>query len=718
MAKRGYIELPTQSDEEKKDANQSIAETEEKYNEPEYSVGVSFAEQDKKIPLATAVVREDRFANRTPRTPVSRKRMSKRKGWKAPEDVRPSEGEIFDISPELGKKKGKRKGKKAKPVALGKDYSQSPAPEFRKGEEFKREEQEYPTDEEITCLVARSAMILPCAYKLNGNSQTAYQWTQKLTGRRLHTSEGVFPVWEPATSLPRELGDLSPLFQQVFGWKVQHAQEKIWSCHRLVMNEVVMKELFSDPSLCVIQNGEVNPYEFEINSIEILLYPLGTAILVLYLNWLPKNRGPKEKELSLHDIRTLIFVSKYRHKISEVCDGWGLTPTNADLKAEILPQLRHDLGEELFAARYRGETVSLSTLGNWLLHLENEDTNAVPERLDHARHAYHHSTVVLDREPPSDILQAYLFHLRHAYGQKNRPPMNSTLTLGKVLVWRQNRYIGISKEGTVSISWPITGGPDDFEVRQWHQKFLGVYLLLALHVHAEKWVLFGLSDMAASQAERLKLDSEVNSLGEIKRSRDRMRDLASLMVRYTLGMSSNECGGTSEYSDFFSSLRVVFGVPELRDELSNELKDVSAVVESNYLEEERRQRDEQEANRRRNYELQKSVSQARSQQNDAFQILLSIIGSFTLPFVLISGVWGMNVSNLPDVDFYTLTGITLASSIFVLLLLLILRWYLRLNIEKSKKQVMRLNYISREPSDSFSLPTSAMHYGHHTELHL
>jgi len=74
----------------------------------------------------------------------------------------------------------------------------------------------------------------------------------------------------------------------------------------------------------------------------------------------------------------------------------------------------------------------------------------------------------------------------NSLGQKNRPPMNSTLTLGKVLVWRQNRHIGISKEGTVSISWPITACPDDFEVKQWYQKFLGVYLLLALHVHAEK----------------------------------------------------------------------------------------------------------------------------------------------------------------------------------------------------------------------------------------
>ena len=73
--------------------------------------------------------------------------------------------------------------------------------------------------------------------------------------------------------------------------------------------------------------------------------------------------------------------------------------------------------------------------------------------------------------------------------------------------------------------------------------------------------MFGLSDMAAAQAEKLKLESEVTNLGEIKQSRDKMRDLASLMVRYTLGMSSNDCGGTSEYSDFFSSLRIVFGIP-------------------------------------------------------------------------------------------------------------------------------------------------------------
>ncbi len=80
----------------------------------------------------------------------------------------------------------------------------------------------------------------------------------------------------------------------------------------------------------------------------------------------------------------------------------------------------------------------------------------------------------------------------------------------------------------------------------------------------------------------------------------------AMMVRYTLSMSSDDCGGSSEYSDFFTTLRRVFGIRELRDELSQELKDVLAVVESNYLEEERRQRDEAETARRKNRLLKPS----------------------------------------------------------------------------------------------------------------
>lgn len=112
-----------------------------------------------------------------------------------------------------------------------------------------------------------------------------------------------------------------------------------------------------------------------------------------------------------------------------------------------------------------------------------------------------------------------------------------------------------------------------------------------------------LSDLVASQVEDLHLngDPTLTDFEMVKASRSKLRDLSSRMVRYTLSMSSNDCGGITEYSgnernessndlEFFTSLREVFGISELRDELSNELKDVLALLESHYLEEEKRQR--------------------------------------------------------------------------------------------------------------------------------
>jgi hypothetical protein len=98
------------------------------------------------------------------------------------------------------------------------------------------------------------------------------------------------------------------------------------------------------------------------------------------------------------------------------------------------------------------------------------------------------------------MLEEYLFHMRRAFGQSNRPPPNSDTTFGKVLVYRINRYIGISREGTLSIkylvtlkgivsmSWPINEDQVStaIELQARHVHFQGVYLLLHLHVLGEK----------------------------------------------------------------------------------------------------------------------------------------------------------------------------------------------------------------------------------------
>jgi hypothetical protein len=46
------------------------------------------------------------------------------------------------------------------------------------------------------------------------------------------------------------------------------------------------------------------------------------------------------------------------------------------------------------------------------------------------------------------------------------------------------RFLGVSLEGCVSLSWPSTENfaSDNFEVKKWHNIFFGVFLILSVHV--------------------------------------------------------------------------------------------------------------------------------------------------------------------------------------------------------------------------------------------
>lgn len=77
----------------------------------------------------------------------------------------------------------------------------------------------------------------------------------------------------------------------------------------------------------------------------------------------------------------------------------------------------------------------------------------------------------------------YLFHLRRAQGQENRPLPSPEQTSDTILIPRTNRHIGISRQGTACLSWPCSEGELDYEVNKWPTKFLGIYLILAMHVH-------------------------------------------------------------------------------------------------------------------------------------------------------------------------------------------------------------------------------------------
>lgn len=177
---------------------------------------------------------------------------------------------------------------------------------------------------------------------------------------------------------------------------------------------------------------------------------------------------------------------------------------------------------------------------------------------------------MVNHKLPSGLLKEYLFHLKRAYGQKNRPPPltgnmgEEFLSTDCILRPRSNRYIGMSREGTVSLSWPTDSNPNDYEITRWHKVFLGIYLLLATHVQGEKAILLELSNVSAHAGtllKRITVHEEVGEFGQSKEEivnlRKDLESLATLMTRYTLQMSSDDCGGLSEYVDFLSALRKV-----------------------------------------------------------------------------------------------------------------------------------------------------------------
>lgn len=182
------------------------------------------------------------------------------------------------------------------------------------------------------------------------------------------------------------------------------------------------------------------------------------------------------------------------------------------------------------------------------------------------KRAYHHSVVVIDREPKQEQINEYLFHLRRAYGQRNRPQsLFEQGVIDRVLIQRQNRYLALSRVGTVSLSWPSEYS-NKFEVEQWHKKFLGIYLMLALHVHGEKSVLLELSNLSAASGQLLRQVTHA-SLQEMSRYRKQLIELATLMTRYTLQMSSDDCGGLSEYVEFFTAMRDVSDTHRLKEQV-------------------------------------------------------------------------------------------------------------------------------------------------------
>jgi membrane protein YdbS with pleckstrin-like domain len=116
-----------------------------------------------------------------------------------------------------------------------------------------------------------------------------------------------------------------------------------------------------------------------------------------------------------------------------------------------------------------------------------------------------------------------------------------------------------------------------------------------------------------------------------------------------------------------------------------------ALVESNYLEEQRKMRNlersqrEKDERRRRWLEHSHAVHQAR------FERWIAAVTTFTLPIVLVSGLFGMNNDDLPrNWPFWPVVGVTLCFSLILLVIVGCLSRRLSLRDRSEKEELNNL----------------------------
>ena len=99
--------------------------------------------------------------------------------------------------------------------------------------------------------------------------------------------------------------------------------------------------------------------------------------------------------------------------------------------------------------------------------------------------------------------------------------------------------------------------------------FMRMFCVLSLHCLSERKTLEKLSFLAALQSQNLPnpQSSETKTLKEKEKVRRNLISLATMLVRYRSSMASDDCGGRTEFREYFKELRRVYNIAALKSEL-------------------------------------------------------------------------------------------------------------------------------------------------------
>ena len=582
-------------------------------------------------------------------------------------------------------------------------------------------------------LSAETTLLLDFNYE-NPNRSNHHYFDQLLKRKIIcpTTGRNEIQIWNLSSTVPKEVGELSKRFRNRLGWLETNEWKRLkktsflWRNITLKMSPEAKKLLF--PNNCIQiyaigENQEKRRCEVGVEEIKLVLGPLATGLLLFKFNWLShkehkqhdqekeeeeeeeeEGRVAGEKEVysrvfvkTLSDLRIWVYLLKFRYEIDNVLRGWTI-PQKADTDHHdhhhstltFFEEFRKQIGS-LSLATYERNPQSLGEIGNWLVALPSDHGHpqvvlgSLPLRIHSGTRVYHHTSIIVDDNLATknyDIFRSYLFHFRRALGMMNRPiEENSKKEDGrervhgpdKVIVQRDNEYISIGSDGACLVSWPFQSSASVHHSTD-EGLFQGIYLELDIQAQIERSVLFTLFNLSSEMAVDLGTEqSKGGSWEGIESYRRGLRSLATKMIKYTVSMSNDDCGGRPDFANYYHSMRKVMKIHEGTKEVREIIDDVLGIAEAVYTEERKSLKDREwklELVKRRE---KKETTERKEKKRKVYDVLTSVSAAAILPFLFAGAVWGMNLKDLPDPGF---TPIILWSSCMSVILLFALLYYL------------------------------------------
>jgi len=84
-----------------------------------------------------------------------------------------------------------------------------------------------------------------------------------------------------------------------------------------VVDPNVFNILFPNVGLVAIQSGVPVKQKIKLEEIEVIGFPLGTAVLKFIINW-----KPNDDVFTLDELRAWVYLSKFRHKVDYLMVGF------------------------------------------------------------------------------------------------------------------------------------------------------------------------------------------------------------------------------------------------------------------------------------------------------------------------------------------------------------------------------------------------------------